>query len=1000
MKLYESNPDRHDYLDSAIRAAELASEWTRDIPLLSKLRFELLFARGLALHKNYSVHHRVDDREIAAICFREALAIKTVPPKALSSCKELLVAVLADLVSSRSEPRDRNPEYFLKSLSIWREIVELTGRDSTALLAQRLLELGKAAEIAYSSDSGTLGHLVEASNCLSRAAEIEKDPTLLANILFTRARILGERKDHPDFEERLLVGHAAFQLVKENPQLLKDQTCHAGCVTHVDRLLGSVTENAAHGDPRVNIQQLREAIEVLDLLISAASGGSMISSFMLSLATAYELLYRMQMRLEESPDKLASALRMALDTSEAALKQMKAERRRYKAQSCHALVASVCDELSRLPGQDSSLQSKYIDLAIEHYRLATNRIGDYIKMTNALERRYLLHGQRQDLDECISRLIIQNKGHNTPKQDFYMSAQLVRLCLAHNIRDKLLLAYKKVFQALRRMSDLRHTAIVRYKALGNASAGYACDAAASALTNEDTTVAVELLEQGRGCFFSGQLPIQTDSDYVRSFDPDLAEIIEGKLVKIHQFSRATEGSASGAHTLSTGADIFDEAEERMQFDQTPSDIRLGLAADDLEEALRKVRMLPGYQDETQPKPFTSLQLAAESCPVSYLNISQFRCDALILRGGAGSSDVLVVPLPTTWSIISTLSSMMRRVIRSQGREFRDADSESTRHFIRSRSGPTPEQQIRDVLKQLWNMVVRPVLQALNFIKPFSGVETAPENLPHICWCPTGPLATFLPLHAAGDYSLGPEHWAMSHVVSSYTPTVTSLARALERDPGVVNQDASVLLISQPSSPPKMPLPYVNKERDAIVAAMSRSRSDGRITVLHDKAGLVADTMALLPTHSILHLACHGKQQPDDPLESAILLHDGELKLREIIKTKLPSAELVYLSACQTATGDVNTPEESLNLAAGFLFAGYRGAVATMWSINDKDGAEVAKSFYEHLLEHDGVFAMNAALALHCAVQDLKRANPDLGFVRWIPFMYFGVSGGRKGGQVW
>ncbi|KAG8684113.1 hypothetical protein FRC08_013873 [Ceratobasidium sp. 394] len=294
------------------------------------------------------------------------------------------------------------------------------------------------------------------------------------------------------------------------------------------------------------------------------------------------------------------------------------------------------------------------------------------------------------------------------------------------------------------------------------------------------------------------------------------------------------------------------------------------------------------------------------------------------------------------------------------------------------------------------MIVRPVLEALDFIKPLNGLQSdAPENLPHICWCPTGPLATFLPLHAAGDYTLGPEHWAMSHVVSSYTPTVTSLARALERNSNITSQDASVLLISQPSSPPKMPLPYVNKERDALVAAVNRSRGDGRVTVLHDKAGLVADAMALLPTHSILHLACHGKQQPDDPLESAILLHDGELKLREIIKTKLPSAELVYLSACQTATGDVNTPEESLNLASGFLFAGYRGAVATMWSINDKDGAEVAKSFYERLLEYDGPPAMNAALALHCAIRDLRNANPDLGFIRWIPFMYFGVDGGRK-----
>jgi hypothetical protein len=94
-------------------------------------------------------------------------------------------------------------------------------------------------------------------------------------------------------------------------------------------------------------------------------------------------------------------------------------------------------------------------------------------------------------------------------------------------------------------------------------------------------------------------------------------------------------------------------------------------------------------------------------------------------------------------------------------------------------------------------------------------------------------------------------------------------------------------------------------------------------------------------------------------------------------------------------GDINAPEESLSLAAGFLFSGYKGAVATMWSINDKDGADVAKSFYEYLLKQDGPPAMNAALALHCAIHELRAANPEISLLRWIPFMYLGVTGGAK-----
>ena len=47
----------------------------------------------------------------------------------------------------------------------------------------------------------------------------------------------------------------------------------------------------------------------------------------------------------------------------------------------------------------------------------------------------------------------------------------------------------------------------------------------------------------------------------------------------------------------------------------------------------------------------------------------------------------------------------------------------------------------------------------------------------------------------------------------------------------------------------------------------------------------------------------------------------------------PNAELAFLSACQTAAGDEKTPEESAHLAAGMLAVGFKGVVATMWSIH-------------------------------------------------------------------
>jgi CHAT domain-containing protein len=146
---------------------------------------------------------------------------------------------------------------------------------------------------------------------------------------------------------------------------------------------------------------------------------------------------------------------------------------------------------------------------------------------------------------------------------------------------------------------------------------------------------------------------------------------------------------------------------------------------------------------------------------------------------------------------------------------------------------------------------------------------------------------------------------MTHAISSYTPTLSSLLQALERSSEAKQEIIRMLLISQPASPPSRPLPCVNTERDGILATLREIKPDdqAQVTLLHDSAGRVADTKSLLSTHEMLHLACHGKQNKDDPLESAIILYDGQMTLREIVKTPLPSAELVYLSACQTATGE-------------------------------------------------------------------------------------------------
>ena len=122
-----------------------------------------------------------------------------------------------------------------------------------------------------------------------------------------------------------------------------------------------------------------------------------------------------------------------------------------------------------------------------------------------------------------------------------------------------------------------------------------------------------------------------------------------------------------------------------------------------------------------------------------------------------------------------------------------------------------------------------------------------------------------------------------------------------------------------------------------------------------------------------------------------MLHDGGLELSEIIKRQLVGADLADLSACQTSTGDEKLSEEAVHLAAGMLAAGYHGVVATMWSISDRRGPQVAEDFYARLISQDlsGLSTDDAVRALHYSTQKLRKQLGDLA-LDWIPYVHFGL----------
>lgn len=269
-----------------------------------------------------------------------------------------------------------------------------------------------------------------------------------------------------------------------------------------------------------------------------------------------------------------------------------------------------------------------------------------------------------------------------------------------------------------------------------------------------------------------------------------------------------------------------------------------------------------------------------------------------------------------------------------------------------------------------------------------------KPLPHITWCPTGPL-TQLPLHAAGAYSdpEGPHIYDLA--VSSYTPSLSALLRCYE-GAAKYQPSPSALILTQPDTPNlHAPLPGTQAEGRQLHEFLSQSQITAEL-LEHDQA-TIASVRRVIDQHSWVHFSCHGMQDEKDLTQSAFYLFDGPLTLTDLTSTVAEKAELAFLSACQTAVGDEKVPEESAHLAAGMLAVGFKGVVATMWSIRDDDAPAVVQAYYKELLALRNARASGekerqtgAAYALHEAIMALKERVGEGSFLRWVPFVHFGI----------
>jgi CHAT domain-containing protein len=257
-----------------------------------------------------------------------------------------------------------------------------------------------------------------------------------------------------------------------------------------------------------------------------------------------------------------------------------------------------------------------------------------------------------------------------------------------------------------------------------------------------------------------------------------------------------------------------------------------------------------------------------------------------------------------------------------------------------------------------------------------------ETPPHITWCATGPLA-FLPIHAAGDYGNRKGGFKIyNYIVSSYTPTLS----ALLTPPTHLEEFQGLLVVAQEMTPGKSYLPGAVKELEII----QKKAIGFPFRQLTGSEATIDAVLRGMESCSWVHLACHATQDAEEPTESGFYLHDGKLDLATITKKRLKHARLAFLSACQTAVGHKDLPEEAIHLAAGMVMAGYPTVIATMWSIKDKDAPLIAERMYAEIFKGGMPEGLRAAEALHKAVADLRGDVGESNFQSWAPFIHIGL----------
>ena len=189
-----------------------------------------------------------------------------------------------------------------------------------------------------------------------------------------------------------------------------------------------------------------------------------------------------------------------------------------------------------------------------------------------------------------------------------------------------------------------------------------------------------------------------------------------------------------------------------------------------------------------------------------------------------------------------------------------------------------------------------------------------------------------------------------------------------------------------------PLPFSRDEAEKVCAL----GGEGAVCLLGPEAS-ERHALSLDASARCVHFACHGLLDEDFPLDSALALSadasgqdNGLLQAWEVFENVRLDADLVTLSACETALGKEMGGEGLIGLTRAFQYAGARSVLASLWSVSDASTAEFMARFYRHLFSGT---PKSEALRLARAEMAHEKGAPSASYAHPAHWAGFELVGG-------